>query len=135
MELGGLVRNEEWSSTRVPSDQLASIISHVLRKTITSRTAKTILLMKYEGDQRPVDQIITDENMSLRPLSHAEYEKLAKALLEEKADMVRDIVEKKQFKKVKWFVGQMMARSAEGTVEADKAEAVLRALLALPREN
>ncbi|PVH99059.1 hypothetical protein DM02DRAFT_672959 [Periconia macrospinosa] len=135
MELGGLVRNEEWSSTRVPSEQLASIISHVLRKTITGRTAKTLLSMKYDGDERPVDQIIADENMLVRPLSDREYEELAKGLLEEKADMVRDIVEKNQFKKVKWFVGQMMARSAEGTVEPDKAEEVLRTLLPLPREN
>jgi aspartyl-tRNA(Asn)/glutamyl-tRNA(Gln) amidotransferase subunit B len=43
--------------------------------------------------------------------------------------MVRDIVDKGHEKKVKWFVGQMMARSAEGTVEADVAEQTLLELL------
>ncbi|CAI6334937.1 unnamed protein product [Periconia digitata] len=131
MELGGLLKNEEWSSTIVTPQDLASIISHVLRNQITGRTAKMLLAMKFEGDQRPIEQIVSDENMLLRPLSRHEYEELARTLLEEKADMVRDIVEKKQVKKLKWFVGQMMARSAEGTVEPDKAEEVLRMMLKL----
>jgi aspartyl-tRNA(Asn)/glutamyl-tRNA(Gln) amidotransferase subunit B len=132
MELGSLLKTEEWSETRVPSDQLASIISHVLRKQITGRAAKMLLVMKFEGDNRPVEQIITDEDVLLRPLSRQEYLELAQKMLEEKADMVKDIVEKQQHKKIKWFVGQMMARSAEGTVEPGTAEAVLRELLHLP---
>jgi aspartyl-tRNA(Asn)/glutamyl-tRNA(Gln) amidotransferase subunit B len=132
MELGSLMKNEEWSGTRVPADQLASIIVHVLCKQITTRTAKILLSAKFNGDVRSVEQIITDENMLLRPLSRQEYVDLAQMLLEEKANMVNDIVEKQQHKKVKWFVGQMMARSAEGTVEPGTAEAVLKELLHLP---
>jgi aspartyl-tRNA(Asn)/glutamyl-tRNA(Gln) amidotransferase subunit B len=63
------------------------------------------------------------------PLSPAEYRDLAQSLLDEKPEMVRDIVDKGHEKKVKWFVGQMMARSAEGTVEADVAEQTLLELL------
>ena len=132
MELGSLLKIEDGSESRVPSDQLASIISHVLRKQITGRAAKTLLTTKFDGDARPVEQIIADEDMLLRPLSRQEYIELAQKLLEEKADMVKDIVEKQQHKKVKWFVGQMMARGAEGTVEPGTAEAVLRELLQLP---
>ncbi|KAF2687922.1 hypothetical protein K458DRAFT_440676 [Lentithecium fluviatile CBS 122367] len=132
MELGSLLKTEDWSETRVPSDQLASIIAHVLRKQITGRTAKLLLSTKFKGDARAVEQIIADEDMLLRPLSRQEYLDLAQSLLEEKADMVKVIVEKQQHKKVKWFVGQMMARSAEGTVEPGPAEAVLRELLHLP---
>ncbi|KAF2746988.1 hypothetical protein M011DRAFT_403397 [Sporormia fimetaria CBS 119925] len=135
MELGALLKDEEWSPDRVPSDQLASIISHLLRKQITGRTAKLLLSLKFDGDARPVDQIIADEDLLLQPLSHDEYVAMAKALLGEKPDVVKDIVEKGRHGKVKWFVGQMMARGAEGTVEPGTAEEVLKGLLGLPRDG
>jgi len=129
MELGSLFKHTDWSPSRVAAEQLASIITHLQRKTITSRSAKKILLMKFEGDARPTKQIIEEEDMTLRPLSRAEYTELAQGLLEEKPDMVKDIVDKGQVKKVKWFVGQMMARSREGSVEPHTAEKVLSMLL------
>ena len=134
MELGGLLKNEEWSAShhRVPPTELASIIAHLLRKQITGRTAKLLLSLKFEGDARPVERIIADEDMLLRPLSRQEYEALARSLIEEKADVAREIVEKKRYQKLRWFVGQMMARSAEGTVEPGRAEGVLREVLGVP---
>jgi aspartyl-tRNA(Asn)/glutamyl-tRNA(Gln) amidotransferase subunit B len=131
MELGGLFRDQAWLSTRVPANQLASIITHLQRKTIGSRTAKKLLLMKFEGEERPVKQIIDDEDLVLKPLSRPKYIALAQTLLDEKPDMVKDIVERKQSKKIKWFVGQMMARSPEGSVEPDTAEQILLELLGL----
>ncbi|KAJ4303394.1 hypothetical protein N0V90_002287 [Kalmusia sp. IMI 367209] len=132
MELGALFKNEEWSSTRVRADQLAIIIAHILRKQITGSTAKRLLLVKFEGDSRAVDQIIADEDLLLRPLTHDEYVDFAQQLLAEKSSIAKEIVEKQRHQKIKWFVGQMMARSAEGTVEPATAEAVLRELLHLP---
>lgn len=132
MELGGLFKTEEWSAARVSSDQLSSVIVHLLAKQITGRTAKLLLALKFQGDDRSVEQIIADEDMLLRPLSRQEYIDMAQSLLEERSDVVKDIVEKGQSKKVKWFVGQMMARGAEGTVEPATAEEVLRELLHLP---
>ncbi|KAF2877877.1 GatB/GatE catalytic domain-containing protein [Massariosphaeria phaeospora] len=132
MELGGLFKNQEWSAKRVPSDQLATIIAQVFDKQITRHTGKLLLSKKFEGDIRPIERIIADENLHLRPLSPQEYSDLAQSLLDEKPDMVKDITEKQQFGKVKWFVGQMMARSEEGTVEPETAEVVLRELLHLP---
>ncbi|KAL1595154.1 hypothetical protein SLS60_009842 [Paraconiothyrium brasiliense] len=131
MELGALFKNEEWSATKVSAEQLASIVAYILRKQITGSTAKRLLLMKFEGDARSVEQIVTDEDLFLRPLTHDEYLDLARSLVEEKADMANDIVKKQQLGKIKWFVGQMMARSAEGTVEPATAEAVLREVLHL----
>jgi aspartyl-tRNA(Asn)/glutamyl-tRNA(Gln) amidotransferase subunit B len=132
MELGALFKSEEWSDTRVPAEQLATIIARLLLKQITGRTAKLLLAMKYDGDARSVEEIIADEDMLLRPLSHQEYIVMAEALLKERPDVVKDIIEKKRHQKVKWFVGQMMSRGAEGTVEPATAEAVLRELLQLP---
>jgi aspartyl-tRNA(Asn)/glutamyl-tRNA(Gln) amidotransferase subunit B len=129
MELGSLFKDEEWSTDRVPPKVLVSIVQQLLEKRITSRSAKKLLAEKFEGDERDIDQLIGDYNMQLRPLSPEEYRTLAQTLLHEKPDMVRDIVEKGQEKKIKWFVGQMMARSPEGTVEADVAERTLQELL------
>ena len=129
MELGSLFKDEEWSAERVPPEVLVSIVQQLLEKRITSRSAKKLLAEKFEGDDRSIDQLIEDFNMQLRPLSPEEYRSLAQILLDEKPDMVRDIVEKGQEKKIKWFVGQMMARSPEGTVEADVAERTLQELL------
>ncbi|KAH7410420.1 GatB/GatE catalytic domain-containing protein [Phaeosphaeria sp. MPI-PUGE-AT-0046c] len=131
MELGSLFKDLDFDPSRVPASELASIILHLQCNKITSRSAKKLLLMIFEGDVRPTDQIIEDESLVLKPLSHAEYAALAQTLFSEKPDMIKDIVQKKQEKKIKWFVGQMMARSAEGSVEPDVAEKVLRAELGL----
>lgn len=129
MELGSLYKDEEWSDTRVTPEVLVSIIDPLLQKRITSRSAKKLLAAKFDGEERTVEQLIADNDMVLQPLSASEYRDLAQTLLSEKPDMVRDIVEKGQQKKIKWFVGQMMARSKEGAVEADVAEEVLLGLL------
>lgn len=129
MELGSLYKDEEWSESRVPPEVLVTIIDKLLQKQITSRSAKRLLAMKFEGEQRHVERLIEDFNMVLRPLSPREYRDSAQILLDEKPDMVRDIVEKGQEKKIKWFVGQMMARSPEGAVEADVAEQTIKELL------
>lgn len=129
MELGSLYKDEEWSESRVPPEVLVTIIDKLLQKQITSRSAKRLLAMKFEGEKRHVERLIEDFNMVLRPLSPREYRDSAQILLDEKPDMVRDIVEKGQEKKIKWFVGQMMARSPEGAVEADVAEQTIKELL------
>lgn len=129
MELGSLFKDTDFSPSLVTAAQLASIIIHLQRKAITSRSAKKLLLMKFEGDARPMKQIIEEENLALVPLSRKEYKALATTLLEEKPNMVKDIMEKGQAKKIKWFVGQMMARSREGSVEPEYAEEVLKELL------
>lgn len=129
MELGGLFKDEIWDSKRVPAQSLACIVAYVRSKTITTRSGKQLLTLIFNGDERNVDTIIQEENLRLVPLSQEKYDVLAQGLLDEKPDMVRDIVQKGQQKKIKWFVGQMIARSADGSVEPEMAEATLRALL------
>ncbi|KAF2201670.1 aspartyl/glutamyl-tRNA amidotransferase subunit B [Delitschia confertaspora ATCC 74209] len=134
MDLGGLFKNETWDPERVAPEKLSSILTHLLRKQITGRTAKLLLAILFNDPHNPqtVEEIIKEKDMLLKPLSHDEYVELAKKLLEEKSDMVKDILEKKQMHKIKWFVGQMMGRAAEGAVEPGEAERVLRVLLDLP---
>jgi aspartyl-tRNA(Asn)/glutamyl-tRNA(Gln) amidotransferase subunit B len=131
MELGALFKDIPWDPTRVPFSFLASVINSVTRKQITSPSAKRMLAMAFEGDMRPPRRMIYEERLLLKPLREEEYVALAKGVLEEKPDMVRDIKQKGQVKKVMFFVGQMIARSTEGGVEPDKAKSVLMEVLGL----
>ncbi|KAF1834821.1 hypothetical protein BDW02DRAFT_318937 [Decorospora gaudefroyi] len=131
MELGSLFTDEAWDSTRISTRFLKDVVSHVRRKQITSPSGKRLLAMSFDGDKRSVAEIVEQESLLLKPLSHEEYVKLAQNLLDEKPDMVRDITEKGQVKKTMWFVGQMVARSPEGTVEPGKAKEVLKEVLGL----
>ena len=134
MELGALFKDESFSPTRVPPAHLSSILAHLLTKQITGRTAKLLLTTIFDEDMdspSTPESIIQARDLLLRPLSEGEYEELAKQLLEERKEVVRDIVEKGQVKKVKWLVGQMMGRGREGGVEPERAEGVVRRLLGL----
>lgn len=131
MELGSLFKDEPWNSNRVRPTELAKMISYVRRKEVTSPSAKRLLAIKFEGDERSVHDIVHRENLLLQPLSQEEYVNLAKTLLEENPKMVKDITEKGQVKKAMWFVGQMVARAPDGSVEPGKAKAVLQELLGL----
>ncbi|KAH9864667.1 hypothetical protein J1614_010602 [Plenodomus biglobosus] len=129
MELGSLFQDEPWDASRVPPSSLADIITLVRSKTITSRSGKRILAAIFEGDSRSVHDIVEQGNLKVKPLSEDEYACLARAVLDAKPDMVRDIKEKGQTRKISYFVGQMMARGVEGSVEPDVAEKTLRVLL------
>jgi aspartyl-tRNA(Asn)/glutamyl-tRNA(Gln) amidotransferase subunit B len=135
MELGSLFKDMPWDPTRVPAPFLASVIAGVRRKHITSPSAKRMLALKFEGDERSPRTMIVEEDLALTPLSQEEYEALAKGVLEEKPDMVRDIKEKGQVGKVGWFVGQMISRSREGSVEPDRAKIVLMRVLGLEEKE
>ncbi|KAF2808086.1 Asp-tRNAAsn/Glu-tRNAGln amidotransferase B subunit [Mytilinidion resinicola] len=136
-ELGGLFTTSEegWTDTKVMSQNLTSIISQLLRRQITGRTAKLLIATIFHGDQRTVNQIIEEENMTLRPMSREDYLATAKALLSENPDVVQAIKEKGQHGKIMFLVGQMVRRSEEGTVEAKTAESILKELLEIPRDE
>jgi hypothetical protein len=127
MELGSLLTSTTpFSPTLIPASTLASILTHLSTNSITSKTAKLLLSLKFSGDPRTIPDIIADEGLELKPMTEEEYEKLARQLVQEKPEMVRDVVERGQVRKVGWFVGQMMGRGREGSVEPGEAERVVR---------
>lgn len=110
---------------------MASILKNLLDNRITGTTAKRILAMVFEGDSRPVADIIAEENLELQSLPREEYLVLAQDLIKENGEMVKLIRgSKNPHGKIMWFVGQMM-RKRPGKIEARKAEAVLMELLGL----
>ncbi|KAL4940932.1 hypothetical protein BDV06DRAFT_12302 [Aspergillus oleicola] len=134
-ELGGLLTKADlpWDAQRVTPGSLASIIDQLQRKRITGATAKQVLAMVFDGDQRPIPQLLEEENLILRPLSREEYIALAEAAIELNLQMVEQIRDKNQLGKLGWFVGQMMRMGEKGRVEAPKADSILRELILAPK--
>ncbi|KAL3453575.1 Glutamyl-tRNA amidotransferase subunit B, mitochondrial [Aspergillus insuetus] len=130
-ELGGLLTKADlpWDAELVSAQSLAAIIDNLQRKQITGATAKQVLGMLFDGDRRPVAQLLEEENLILRPLSREEYIALAEAAMELNPGMVEQIRTKNQLGKLGWFVGQMMRMGQKGRVEAQKAEAILKELI------
>lgn len=134
MELGGLITTADiaWSEDIVSSQQLASIILHLQRRQITGPTAKQLLARVFYGDQRPVEKIIEEENLLLRPMTRDEYLSLVQGVLNDNPDTITVIKEKGQTGKLMFLVGQIVRRGEDGRVEAKKAEEMLRELLEIP---
>lgn len=134
-ELGGLltISNLEWAQMSITPTDLAGILTNLHQRQITSRTAKQLLVALHElpqAEARPsVEQLINEGNLRLRPLSEEDYVALAEQIMAENPTMVAAVREKGQKGKVMWFVGQMVRRGEEGTVEPEKARQVLERLL------
>lgn len=134
-ELGGLLTtsNTDWQDSPLSANELADLLAALLQKHITSRTAKQLLAALHDipaGTGRPtVEQLIEDGNLQLRPLSHEGYVALATGIMDESPEMVKAVREKGQKSKIMWFVGQMMRKGEEGTVEPDTARQVVEELL------
>ncbi|THC99902.1 hypothetical protein EYZ11_000600 [Aspergillus tanneri] len=130
-ELGGLLTKADlaWDAQRVPAQSLAEIIDQLQRKQITSPTAKQVLASVFDGDLRPIPQLLEEENLLLRPLSREEYIALAESAMGQNPQMVEQIRSKNQLGKLGWFVGQMMRMGEKGRVEAPKADGILRELI------
>ena len=131
-ELGGLLNaaNVPFSPTIVPPRAMVSILQNLEAGKITGSTAKKLLAMVFDGDDRDVNTIIEQADLSLQRLSKEEYILMAQALLDKDPKKVEQIQKRKQLGKLQFFVGQMM-RQGSGKVEAQKAEAVLKELLGL----
>ncbi|THW15778.1 hypothetical protein D6D02_04027 [Aureobasidium pullulans] len=133
-EIGGLLTSDgrEWSDLTITTDELASLLANLMSKQITARVGKQILQQLYEedsDDRKAVDARIDEGNLRLRPISREEYIELAQSIMDENPDMVSAVRDKGQKGKTMWFVGQMVRRAEEGTVEAEKAKEIIEELL------
>jgi aspartyl-tRNA(Asn)/glutamyl-tRNA(Gln) amidotransferase subunit B len=130
-ELGSLISTGEmdWTDHKVSAEVLAQLANQLHQKNITGSTAKQILKMLFEGDERRVDEIVSQEGLAFRPLCEEEYEVLARTVMSEHGDVVQQIREKGRTGKMMFLVGQMMRRGEGGRVEAQRAERVLRGLV------
>ncbi|ODM19300.1 Glutamyl-tRNA(Gln) amidotransferase subunit B, mitochondrial [Aspergillus cristatus] len=130
-ELGGHLTksNLSWDPDLVPAQSLAEIIDQQNRNRITGATAKEVLSMVFNGDRRPIAQLVEEENLVFRPLSREEYIELAQAAIALNPQMVEQIRTKNQVGKIGWFLGQMMRMGEKGRVEAPRANEILKELI------
>ncbi|KAI4733056.1 hypothetical protein E4T50_16389 [Aureobasidium sp. EXF-12298] len=133
-EIGGLLASDgrEWSDLAITTKELASLLANLMSKQITARVGKQILQQLYEedsDDRMSVDTRIDEGNLRLHPISREEYIELAQSIMDENPDMVSAVRDKGQKGKTMWFVGQMVRRAEEGTVEAEKAKEIIEELL------
>ena len=136
MELGRLLNavDQPFSAHTVSAEAMASIVRNTLDNRITGTTAKQLLSMAFNGDERGIDVIIEEQNLEIQDLTREEYLEMASKLLSDNDGMAQKIRQKAQLGKLQWFVGQMM-RQGEGKIVADKAEAILKELLGLNTPN
>ena len=111
----------------ISASTLASLLQELEVGTITGHSAKSILGMVFEGDDRGIPEIIKQDRFAVQQLDEESYHRLAQAVVERFPDMA-DKVRKGQKGKLQWFVGQLM-RQREGKIDAQKAAAALKPLL------
>lgn len=133
-ELGGLLTTSEtqWTDLAISPGELADLLANLQRKQITARVAKQLLTTLHDtpASGRPsVEQLIDEGNLRLRPLSEVAYVDLARRIMDESPEMVAAVREKGQKGKIMWFVGQMVRRGEEGTVEPETAREVVEKML------
>ncbi|KAI9847311.1 MAG: hypothetical protein M1837_002898 [Sclerophora amabilis] len=130
-ELGALLSTESqaWADNPVAQETLANILVYLLQGKITGKTGKYLLSTVFKGETRPVTQVLAEEDLLLRPMSEAEYDVLARSVMDDNRGVIDDIKLRGKAGKMKFLVGQMMRRGDEGKIEAKKAEDTLRELL------
>ena len=133
-EIGGLLTtsNTTWQDMSVTATDLTDILASLQQRQITSHSAKQLLASVFEmsasGARSSVGQLIDDMNLRLKPLSEEGYVALAKTLMEKNPAMVDAVKAKGRRGKLMWFVGQMVRKGDEGTVEPEKAREVVERL-------
>ena len=127
-ELGALLTKGEvpWLENKVSAGALADILDKLIHKKITGTTAKQVLKMVFEGDERSIQKIISEDRLTFHPLSNKDYEMLARKVVEANVEVVEQMREKGGRGKLMFLVGQMMRQGGDGRVEAPKAEKILR---------
>jgi aspartyl-tRNA(Asn)/glutamyl-tRNA(Gln) amidotransferase subunit B len=109
----------------IPHQQLAQLIYYLSTNKITGRTAKKVLSELYSSRLRgkeTAEDIIQREGLWFTPLSDAEYDELARSVLDMK--IVQEILAGKEGK-INFLVGQMMRKDADGRVDAVTARTVM----------
>ncbi|EME42361.1 hypothetical protein DOTSEDRAFT_73249 [Dothistroma septosporum NZE10] len=134
-EVGGLLTSSgrTWEQMSVTPLELSELLLNLLSKQVTARAAKHLLAAMHDNlraiGRESVEQLIDDGNLRLRPLSEEAYVALAQQIMDESPGMVSAVRDKGQKGKTMWFVGQMVRRGEEGTVEPEMAKEVIQRLL------
>ncbi|KAK4124431.1 hypothetical protein N657DRAFT_572261 [Parathielavia appendiculata] len=121
---------------RVPSGDLAAILSHLHKREITARVAKDLLWGVFRGEISAggVAQAIEAGSLWFQEISEQDYAKLADAVVQGEDKVLGEFLRFKQGKakayphgKLMFLVGKMMRAGPEQRMDPASAERVLRA--------
>ena len=116
-----------FNANPVQPTALARLLLELKSNKITARSAKTVLTEIFEGDQRGVDEIINQDDLSIRQIDAGALDEAACELVEKHPEMAQKVRDG-QKGKFQWFVGQLI-RHYGGKIDAQKAAAALKPLL------
>jgi len=130
-EVGSLFSTDEstWSSDKIPAKSLAEIVHQLRKNAITGASAKLILKLIFDGDNRQVSEIIRQEELMYVEMSPETYETIATDIIQNHPQQVKDIVEKGKIGKLQFLMGQMMRHPRRSEMRAPEAEKTLRRLI------
>ncbi|SPQ24836.1 3d28bb70-bfea-4a06-ae8b-516d861cbe94 [Thermothielavioides terrestris] len=129
----GMTRDGE---CRVPSADLAAILSHLHRREITAKVAKELLWCVFRGEIATggVTQAIDEHGLWFKELSEAEYAEIADLVAEGETKVLGEFLRFKQGKakayphgKLMFLVGKMMRAGPEERMDPAAAERIMRA--------
>ncbi|KAK4098744.1 hypothetical protein N658DRAFT_215994 [Parathielavia hyrcaniae] len=121
---------------RIPSADLAAILSHLHRQEITARVAKDLLWGVFRGEVSVggVAQAIDAGSLWFHEISEQDYSRLADAVVQGEDRVMGEFLRFKQGKvkaypqgKLMFLVGKMMRAGPEQQMDPASAERVLRA--------
>jgi len=129
-ELGALLTTTEtqWHTDLIQSQQMADLVLLQVQNRLTGPSAKRLLRILFDGDQRSVAEIAEKENLLFMPMGDEEYAALAEVIIASNPNEV-DIVRQdgKQARgKLKFLLGQMMRKGDRNRIEAQRAEKILQ---------
>lgn len=129
-EVGALLTTTEtpWRPDLILPSSLAALVELHMNSKITGPAAKQLLRLLFDGDQRPVLEIVDRENLGFSPMTQGEYDGLVDAVITAhpaEADIVRQHGKHAQGK-LNFLLGQMMRQADRNRIEAPKAQKLLR---------
>jgi aspartyl-tRNA(Asn)/glutamyl-tRNA(Gln) amidotransferase subunit B len=105
---------------------------------ITGKTAKKVLRTLFEdrkaGGGKAVHDIIEEQGLWFNPFSEEEYRVMAKGIVDEYPEIVKDVLvgNRKGKGKLMFLVGQMMRADREGRMDPKVAAMVLEEVIGVP---
>jgi aspartyl-tRNA(Asn)/glutamyl-tRNA(Gln) amidotransferase subunit B len=130
-ELGALLSTEErvWATNPVPPLAIVQIIRQLIRERITGNSAKLVLKMIFNGDDRSVREIIEQEKLWFSEIPIEIYEAIAKEIIDKHPQEVRDIAKRCRRGKLQYLVGQMMRHEKSRNMRPMTVEKILLSMI------
>ena len=112
-----------FDANKIPVASMASILRHLSDKRISRDAARKLLAAVYEGDARPVDEIIRAEDLTAPSTASYDYASAIQTLASENPKMAGKVRAGQRGIR-QWFVGQLVRRGGKAVDPQTALQAV-----------